>query len=282
MKAKLIINIIPVILIWSTISQAQNSIYPWLNTIDGATSPVCESIDSPPGFARVAVEADSYADWLRNLPIKLKNNEVYLFNGKLKSNQNAQFKVLAVDVGNYNLQQCADAVIRLRAEYLFSLHKYNEIAFNFTSGDRACFSAWINGFRPIVNGNTVCWEKHATQDSSYSNFRAYLNAVFTYAGSYSLSREMKKIDDVSQVKIGDVFIQGGFPGHAVLVVDMAVNKQKSSKAILLAQSYMPAQEIHILVNPRNSETNPWYVVKETDLLYTPQWTFNRSDLKRFR
>ena len=48
---------------------------------------------------------------------------------------------------------------------------------------------------------------------------------------------------------GDVFIKGGSPGHAVIVVDVAIYTQTGKKVFLLAQSYMPAQQIHILVNP---------------------------------
>ena len=81
-------------------------------------------------------------------------------------------------------------------------------------------SKWIEGFRPKVNGNKVEWIKKVLKDSSYKNFRAYLDKVFTYAGSYSLNREMEKVEDVSRVQIGDVFIQGGFPGHAVIVIDV--------------------------------------------------------------
>ncbi|MBC8180146.1 DUF4846 domain-containing protein [candidate division KSB1 bacterium] len=262
-------------------SQAQNSTYPWLKNKDRNTSSLCELISPPPGYNRTEAEKHSYASWLRNLPIKSENNNVYLFDGNLKANQTAQFKVLAIDVGRRDLQQCADAAIRLRAEYLFSQKAYDKIAFNFTSGDRASYSEWIEGFRPRVNGNNVEWIRSSQTDSSYENFRAYLDIVFIYAGSYSLSKELNNVEDVSQVKIGDVFIKGGFPGHAIIVLDVVVNKN-SQKAIVLAQSYMPAQEIHVLKNPRNSETSPWYIIQETDLLYTPEWTFRWSDLKRFR
>ena len=263
-------------------SYAQNISHPWLNDSSQRISPIYESISTPAGFARLTAPTNSYAYWLRNLPIKLENNKVYLFDGNLKENQNAQFKVFAIDVGRNDLQQCADAAIRLRAEYLFSQKAYDKIAFNFTSGDRAFYSKWIEGIRPKVNGNKVEWIKNASKDSSYNNFRAYLDIVFTYAGSYSLSREMRKIENVLQVQIGDVFIYGGFPGHAVVVIDVAVNKNNNKKAIMLAQSYMPAQEIHVLKNPRNLGTNPWYIVGETDLLYTPEWTFKWTDLKRFK
>ena len=274
----LIFKTIILILFFATISsQAQNSNYSWLDSSLKNTSPLSEIISVPTGFIRVKSARNSFAAWLRNLPVKLENNNVYLFDGNLKRNQKAQFKVLAIDVGKYDLQQCADAIIRLRAEYFYFQHAYNKIAFNFTSGDRAFYSKWIEGFRPIVKGNKVKWKREAQKDSSYKNFRAYLNIVFTYAGSYSLSQELKRVKDISQIKTGDVFIHGGFPGHAIIVLDVAVNDISKQKAILLAQSYMPAQEIHVLVNPGKKVISPWYVVKETDLLNTPEW----SDLRRF-
>jgi len=46
------------------------------------------------------------------------------------------------------------------------------------------------------------------------------------------------------------------PGHAVIVVDMAEDA-KGQRAFLLAQSYMPAQDIHILKNPMDADLSPW-------------------------
>ena len=63
---------------------------------------------------------------------------------------------------------------------------------------------------------------------------------------------MKHINNVEDIEIGDVFIQTGNPyGHAIIIVDVAINKNKE-KIFMLAQSYMPAQEIHILKNPNNN------------------------------
>ena len=58
-----------------------------------------------------------------------------------------------------------------------------------------------------------------------------------------------------------------------------IRKQKES--FLLAQSYMPAQQIHILVNLANHNLSPWYELTETDsgYLYTPEWTFEKKELK---
>jgi hypothetical protein len=84
-----------------------------------------------------------------------------------------------------------------------------------------------------------------------------------------------------QMKIGDVFIKGGSPGHAIIVMDMAENKSTGEKIFILAQSYMPAQETQILCNPKSKELSPWYSLNYTGDLYTPEWTFSENMLKRF-
>ncbi|MBW1984365.1 MAG: DUF4846 domain-containing protein, partial [Deltaproteobacteria bacterium] len=210
-----------------------------------------------------------------------KEKPVYLYNGKKKLNQDAHFAVIDIDTGRRDLQQCADAVMRLKAEYLYSKKDYAAIHFNFTSGHIASFTKWADGFRPVVSGNRVSWIKKAAAGSSYGNFRKYLDSVFTYAGSYSLSKELKSVSDIANMKIGDVFIKGGFPGHAVMVVDMAYNKNTGKKVFLLAQSYMPAQDIHILKNPKDGTLSPWYDIEFGSTLYTPEWTFYKQELKRF-
>ena len=77
---------------------------------------------------------------------------------------------------------------------------------------------------------------------------------------------------------GDIFIQGGFPGHAVLVLDVATNAQ-DEKIFLIGQSYMPAQDFHILKNLENENLSPWYKINDGEKLYTPEWTFDWKDLK---
>jgi hypothetical protein len=206
---------------------------------------------------------------------------VRLYDGRLKPNQDAQFAVVDIDVGARDLQQCADAVIRLRAEYLYSVGKFDPIHFNFTSGERADFTKWAEGYRPRVKGSAVTWAKAAQKDSSYPNFRKYLDSVFTYAGSASLSAELAPVENVTEMRIGDVFIAGGFPGHAVIVVDMAVNKKTGKKFFMLAQSYMPAQDMHVLKNPADPAASPWYPLEFGDSLPTPEWVFRKTDLKRF-
>ncbi len=253
--------------------------YPWMNETNFVQA-LSNRIKTPNSYRRIEIKQGSFADWLRHLPLKEENSKVHLFNGALKSNQNVHASVVDIDVGSKDLQQCADAVMRLRAEYFYGTEEYSNIHFNYTSGDKVAFDDWMRGKKPIVQGNTVSFSNKTDNiDDSYSNFKNYLNSIFNYAGTASLSREMKSID-IREMEIGDVFIQGGFPGHAIIVVDMAEN-ETGKKCFLLAQSYMPAQEIHVLKNFNESSLSPWYPLDFGETLYTPEWTFSKSDLKRF-
>ena len=253
--------------------------YSWLNSYT-TDNMLANRIAVPEGYERIKVEKASFSDWLRHLPLKEGSPKVLLYNGEQKTNQSAQFAVLNIDTGKEDLQQCADAVMRLKSEYHFSKKENDKIHFNFTSGDVAEYSKWKEGYRPVIKNNKVSWVKSAKPDASYKNFKAYLREVFMYAGSSSLSKEMQSIK-LQQMQAGDVFIHGGFPGHAVIVLDMAVNKETGEKIFLLAQSYMPAQDIHLLKNPSSSDS-PWYSLDFEGILETPEWTFQSTELKRFK
>lgn len=253
---------------------------PWLSEYSPDSSEKIENIKLPAGFVRVKADKNSFAEWLRHLPLLKAGSKVHLYNKRMKGNQQAHFRIINMDVGSTDLQQCADAVIRLRAEYLYNRKRFAEIHFKFTSGHTAKFEDWVKGFRPLVSGNKVRWQKSAAPDSGYAAFRQYLNTVFMYAGSYSLSKELIPVSNLTEVEIGDVFIQGGFPGHAIIVLDKA--RHGARIALLLGQSYMPAQEIHVLKNPRNQRMSPWYILGEGEKLYTPEWTFEWNMLKRFK
>jgi hypothetical protein len=96
-----------------------------------------------------------------------------------------------------------------------------------------------------------------------------------------LEKELLPVEKFDDIRIGDILIRGGNPGHAVIVFDIAINKKTGEKAYLLGQSYMPAQEIHILKNFNSSNNSPWYLSRTEGNIKTPEWTFFKGDLKRF-
>ncbi|HPV01311.1 MAG TPA: DUF4846 domain-containing protein [Clostridiales bacterium] len=240
---------------------------------------VAERIMSPEGFERVELENGSFGEFLRNLPLKPHGTKVRFYDGQIKS-WDVHAAVIDIDVGDRDLQQCADAVIRLRAEYLYSKGLYDQIHFNFTNGFNAEYKKWMEGYRIRVSGNDARWVKQEDRDTGYASFRRYLDMVFAYAGTLSLSKEMEKTD-IQDLKPGDVFLKGGSPGHCVIVVDMAVNPETGEKVFLIAQSYMPAQDIHVLKNPSKGDGDPWYPLDFGDTLITPEWTFTADQAYRF-
>jgi hypothetical protein len=227
----------------------------------------------------VRTKADSFALFLRSFPLKENGAKVYLYNGAEKGNQAVVAAVLDIDVGEKDLQQCADGVMRLRAEYLYKNKLYDKIHFNFTNGFNAEYSKWRQGYRIKINGNNTSWHKAGEADNSIASFKKYLEMVFSYAGTLSLSKELKSIP-LSDIQPGDVFIHGGSPGHAVIVMDVA-QSSAGTKIFMIAQSYMPAQNIHVLKNWNDGNNSPWYDLSNSDKLYSPEWTFEKTELKRF-
>ena len=280
MKRILLVFSILLFLSENLLAESAAQKYLWLEDYDPSQA-IERRIPVPKGYERVSVEPDSFQDWLRKLPLKAEGARVFLFNGEKKFRQDAHVAVVDIDVGTQDLQQCADAVMRLRAEYLYARQRYEAIHFNFTSGDRASFQQWSQGYRPKIKGNTVYWQKTKAPGSSRHTFRNYLNSVFMYAGSYSLEKELQTVEALDNMQIGNIFIQGGFPGHAVIVVDMAQHQKNGEKIFLLAQSYMPAQDLHILKNPATWRSTPWYKLNFGEVLRTPEWIFRKDDLMRF-
>jgi hypothetical protein len=262
------------------ITAVSSNKYNFISAYDVKES-ILERVQVPQGFQRIAVKPGSFADWLRHLPMKPGKPQVHLYNGKLKANQNVHYGVIDIDAGATDLQQCADAVIRMRAEYLYSIKDYGNLHFNFTSGDNIGFKKWSEGYRAVIKNNKVSWVKQSAPSDDYKTFQSYYKTIFNYAGTSSLSKELKPVGDIKNIQIGDVFIVGGFPGHAVLVVDVCENKKTGEKLFLIQQSYMPAQEIHVLKNLNNLSLSPWYSINFSGDLETPEWTFKKDQLMRF-
>lgn len=215
----------------------------------------------PEGFKRLQYKTVAFGSFLENLPLYSIDQEVHYYNGKIKRRENIYNSVVKLHIGKRDLHQCADAIMRLRADYLYGQKRYKDIKFNFLS-----------------DGKPRAYTNYAKGDYSYPTYWKYLEYIFAYANTASLHDELHQVNTTQEVKIGDTFIQKGSPiGHAVIVVDLA--KNNSGKTIvLLAQSYMPAQDIQILNNWNDSKLSPWYDIDQ-DIIKTPEWTFYPKNLK---
>lgn len=231
-----------------------------LSEVDTNGNNIRTRFQCPSGYQRVVPEMNSWAAYLQNLPLKPHGTPVRHFDGTLKPNTAAYCAVVDLPLhGNQN-HQCADAIMRLRAEYLFGQQKYNEIEFLFVNGTNFNYTNYLSGKTPTT-----------------SNLWSYLEKVYAYSSTLSLDKQLKsKLS--KDLAIGDVFIKGGSPGHAVIVVDKCIN-DKGEVKFMLAQSYMPAQDIQILVG--DNEKTPWYDLNFGEYLYSAEYTFTNEQLKKF-
>jgi Domain of unknown function (4846) len=214
-------------------------------------------IPVPDGYQRIPVPASSFARWLREFPLR-STRTVYLYNGALKANQSAAFAVLDISTGSKDLQQCADAVMRLRAEYFYERGELEKIRFIDNAGKVYVSPPSANRVR----------------------FHQYLEQVFSWCGTLSLEKQLQALGDPRQVQPGDVLIKGGSPGHAAIIMDVAEN-EAGERICLLANSYMPAQDIHVVVNPRDKNISPWISIKKGENVDLPEWRFHASQLRRW-
>lgn len=254
--------------------------YPWLDQEPDSTIALYRRFSPPAGFVRRPVAPGSFGEWLRCLPLRPGRGVVRLFDGSEKSDQGSHAAVIDVETGDSDLQQCADSILRLRAEYLWSRGRSETIRFRFTSGDLAPYEDWRLGFRPVVAGAAVSWLRQEPRDDSYASFRLYLDRLFTYAGTLSLERDLSAVGSIDDLAVGDVWVRGGSPGHAVLVVDVVEHARTGEKAFLLAQGYMPAQDIHVLARP-GGDGDPWFRFPDDGVLTTGSWEFEARHLRRF-
>lgn len=230
------------------------------NDLDTSGRTIRSRFNCPAGFTRASTTANSWEAFLQNLPLKPHGTNVKHFDGTPKPNKAAYCAVIDLPFyGNQNYQ-CADAIMRLRAQYLFEQKKYSEIQFAFVNGSKYNYQTYLGQRTP-----------------TFSNLWTYLEKVFMYSSTLSLEKQLTTKPSL-ELQIGDVFVKGGSPGHAVIVVDRCSN-EKGEVKFMLAQSYMPAQDLQILVG--DDGKLPWYDLNFGDFLYSAEWTFTKDQLKKF-
>jgi hypothetical protein len=234
-------------------------------------------IPAPEGTIRVPVTNNAFGSWLRQLELR-KDNRVYLHNNILKADQSKHFAVIDISTGKKDLQQCADAIMRLRAEFFYEKEHYDSIRFYSSRNMALNFSAYIKGYRYYLSGEQLL--PRYVSDAKCKNrkcFMQYLETVFAFSGTYNLFDQLKQ-RPVMGMQIGDVLIAPGSPGHAMIVVDMAADRSTGKKYYMLAQGYMPAQDMHIVLNPKE-KYSPWFELDNAADISTPYWKFTPAQLR---
>lgn len=143
-------------------------------------------------------------------------------------------------------QQCADSVLRLKAEYHWSRGEFDKIAF-------------VSGHGKIKYNN---WIK--THGHSRKSFEKFLIYVFGRLGTASMKRDLPDIGH-DELDIGDMNIQNvtGGVGHIFLILDIIEN-EKGKRLFLLGQGATPAQDFHVIQLPHR--TSPWTDMNELQYL----------------
>ena len=218
-------------------------------------------IPAPWGYERVDGADARYSQYLRSLPLKKRGANVMLYTGGTARFQSLNYAVVDLPLLS-NAEQCADVCMRLRAEYLYQTGQYGRIRFQ------------------NVNGKALNYGGGGSRKA----FESYLRNLYGVASTFSLSREMKT-RRLADMQPGDVFVYparyGQKYGHAVMVVDVAVNK-RGKKAFLLAEGNTPARNIHIMRNFENPFRSPWFMLDEdADNLILSVFHYKATDLKHF-
>ncbi|QIE60450.1 DUF4846 domain-containing protein [Rasiella rasia] len=263
---------------------ARNVAYSYVidaNFIEESGTTVSERILTPENFRRAKYPEGSFSNYIQNYALKSFDAKIINFDGEEYIYQKGHVGVLEVPVPKNGLQQCADALIRIRSEYLWEQNRKSEIGFNFTSGHYCSWKKYAEGYRPKVKGNNVTFHKTASKDTSKENFYKYLNLIYIYAGTQSLYTELKKIEWADDLEVGDMIVKPGFPGHIVMIADKATDAN-GKNLFILAQGNTPAQSVHLLKNLNDSTLNPWYELEANAYLEIPTYYFNQTKFVRFK
>ena len=255
--------------------------YAWLQ--DGSSlSPVDDleaRIAPPTGFDRVVLEPGSFGAWLRRLPLAASGTPVRKFSGSvlLEADHENVAAVVAIDAGKTDLMQCADSVMRMHAEWLWSKGR-RDMSYQAASGLPLPYERWARGERIVQKGQSIAWVPQGRgRGEEHGSFRAFLDQVFAWANTVSLDRQAQKVA-LDDLRPGDVVVMPGNPGHAVLFLDLA-RSADGRRVVLLGQGYMPAQGFYVL---RPDRAHLWFEIEpSTGAIATPFWRpFPWSQVRR--
>jgi hypothetical protein len=242
-----------------------------------ATDTLHQRFAPPSVFRRITVAPKTFGAWLRNIPLAAPGTPVRSYTGALHlpADHPHIAAVTTLDIGKRDLQQCADAVMRLHAEWLWQAGRASEASYPSGAGPIP-YRRFLSGGYPAPSGRTFVWKSRGPRDKGHATYRKYLDAVFSWSNTVALEQKSKRVSR-GELRAGDFFILAGNPGHSVLVLDVAEDA-RGRRVALLGQSFMPAQSFQIL---RPSREQVWFDLEDDDGVQTPFWSrFPWSSLRR--
>jgi len=120
-----------------------------INLLNKDSLTIKTRVNPPKGYKRVPYAEGSLQSYLRNYELKSFGTKIINYDDTEYFWQLGHVGILDIPVPKNGLQQCADALIRIRSEYLWDHGRKNEIGFNFTSGD---YCSWKNMRTDIDQG----------------------------------------------------------------------------------------------------------------------------------
>ena len=250
------------------------------NLIDEDSLTISSRVNLPNGYTRVNYPEGSFQNYLQSYKLKPYGSKIINYDGSEYFWQRGHEGILEIPVPSNGLQQCADALIRVRSEYLWDNNRKDEIGFNFTSGDYCSWNMYAQGYRPKIDGNEVEFLKSDSVDHSKDNFYRYLKLIYTYSGTLSMYHELETIDSASNLMVGDMLIKGGSPGHIAILCDEAIDSE-GTKIFLLFQGNTPAQSVHLVKNLEDPAISPWYRLERNATIPVSNYTFQSAEFVRF-
>lgn len=259
-----------------------------LNLVKKFGDTIVERIDTPFKFSRIPAEKGSFADYIRNYPLKNSAEPLLLYNGNKKQNQEAHAAIFSLPLENRDLQNASGSIIALYAQYMYKMAMEDKISFHFTNGGE---NKWLDykknaaskrTVRTEIAGNLKKWTEYEKPADRNEIFKSYVRNVLAHTSILSMQIYDSEAVDFENLRIGDILMDMANHKHVCLVVDMCENSENGERAVLLAQGFSPAQEFHVIRNPKRIN-DPWYYIDDMIVpLETPEYTFPKESWRRLK
>lgn len=203
-----------------------------------------QTILTPKGYERIKLHKNSFAEWMRYLPVKPIDSPVLYYTGDKVPD--GYYKVLRViDLpfcSKRNIEQCADWGYRFWYEYQKAAGVGEDLWMTDYNGNKRIYKKWKKG----------------RKKSSLEDFFLW---VCNYANSYSQKMGLYEVAE-PKLRPGDLIVQNqtGRIGHVSVIFDICENK-KGEKLYLVGYSFMPAQECHIEKADDEPGVDGWFTLE---------------------